>query len=303
MKSFKTISAILDGKWMLDKNWASNHLPLVLMLLQGKEVSFVERSGNEQMEKPFCVDPCTGNRYELYIYNPMSDRMVPNPNIPPNSVGVIPINGPITKYNGSCGIPGGISMATTLMQILKTDNIGSIIQLIDTPGGESCAANNYCAIADAASKPILTYVNGRCASLGMMFASCGKETYLSNELDQMGSIGSYCSFLDFSGYLEKEGIKLHEIYAPQSIDKNKNYKDAIQGDYSAIEEDLRIGVQAFIGYVAQSRNGKAAASIDEWKTGKMFYAKDAIKIGLADGVKPFDQVVSKAAWLAKRNKN
>jgi len=301
--SFKTVSAILDGKWMLDKNWASNHMPMVLLLLQGKEVSFAQRSGNEQTEQPFCIDASTGIQYSLNVYDGRNERMIPNPNIPPNSVGVLPISGPITKYNGSCGIPGGISMASTLMQMLNTENIGSIIQLIDTPGGESGAANNYCAIAEASPKPILTYVNGRCASLGIMFASCGQETYLSNELDQMGSIGSYCSFLDFSGYLEKEGIKLHEVYAPQSIDKNKNYKDAMQGDYSCLEEELEILVDAFINYVAKSRGGKPSDSIKEWNSGKMFFAKDAVKLGLADGIKPFNQVVSKAAWLAKRNKN
>ncbi len=301
--SFKTVSAILRGRWMLEKHWANDHLPLVVMLLKGQSnVSFVERSGSENNPKPFCIDPTTMNKYNMNVYTPMGN-IVPNPNIPPNSVGILPVCGPITKYDGSCGEPGAISLTSSLMDLLKRDNIGSIIQLIDTPGGESRAANSYCSVAGNSKKPILSFVDGMCASLGMYFASASSEVYMSNDLDQMGSIGSYCTLLDFSGYLEEAGIKMHEIYAPQSIDKNKSYRDALTGDYSAIEADLKKCVDSFIEYVAKSRGSKPLEYKNEWNTGKMFYAKDAIKNGLADGVKPFDQVVSKAAWLAKRNKN
>lgn len=287
---------------MLEPQWAHSRLPTIILLLKGGNVSFIERSGNEGIEMPFAVDPKTMNRYPLSTYVP-GVGIAPNPNIPPNSVGVLPITGPITKYNGSCGEPGAIALTTSLMTMLNRDNIGSVIQLIDTPGGEARAASSYCAVADNSKKPILSFVDGMCASLGMYFASASDEVYLSNDLDQVGSIGSYCTLLDFSQYLENEGIKLHEIYAPQSTEKNKDYKDALQGEYSGIQADLKVGVDAFINYVQQSRGGKAASSVDNWKSGKMFYGKDAVKNGLADGVKPFDQVVSKAAWLAKRNKN
>jgi ClpP class serine protease len=66
---------------------------------------------------------------------------------------------------------------------------------------------------------------------------------------------------------------------------------------------LKKHVDAFISFVKNSRGDVASANEKEWNSGKMFYAGDAVKIGLADGVKSFDQVVSKAAWLAKRNKN
>ncbi len=119
-------------------------------------------------------------------------------------------------------------------------------------------------------------------------------------MDQLGSVGSYCTLFDFSGYLELNGIKMIEIYAPQSKDKNKDYRDALKGDTSLIEDDLKIHVDHFISFVKESRGPKAAASVKEWGTGKMFYAKEAVSLGLADGIISFDQVVAKAAWLAKR---
>lgn len=297
-----TLSAILRGRWLIDKQWANDHLPLVLLMLKGQPVSFVDRTGNEGVELPFIIDPATMQRQPMYAYVP-DKGYVPNPNLAPNSVGVIPMSGPMTKYNGDCGEPGMIQRTTWLMDMQRRNNVSAIIQMLDTPGGESRAASTYVSVLNRSNKPVLSYVDGMCASLGMWFASSSDEVYLSNELDEMGSIGSFCTLVDFRGYLEKEGIKLIEIYAPQSTDKNKDWRDAINGDTSLIEADLKKHVDAFISFVKNSRGDVASANEKEWNSGKMFYAGDAVKIGLADGVKSFDQVVSKAAWLAKRNKN
>lgn len=303
-----TISAILRGRWMLDKQWALEHLPMVMLMLQGNNINIggtkdtaIVRSGYEG-EGPFIIDPNTMQRQSMYVYI-SGIGYVQNPNIVPNSVGVIPITGPCTKYNGDCGEPGMIQRNNWLMDMLSRTNVGSIIQLLDTPGGEARAASSYVSMLQRRNKPVLSYADGMVASLGVWFSSASDEFYLSNEMDQVGSIGSYCTLLDFSGYLEKEGIKMLEIYAPQSTDKNGDYRAALAGDTSAIEADLKLHVDAFISHVSRSRGITAAANASAWNTGKMFYAKDSQKIGLSDGVKAFDQVVSKAAWLGKRHKN
>lgn len=301
-----TLSAILRGRWFINKPWADAHVPLIISMLNGNTVSFIERTGNQGVELPFAIDPATMQRYDLNAYNPQNGKMVPNPNIPPNSVGILPITGPVTKYNGDCGEPGAIAKNSWLLDFAQRDNIGSVILLMDTPGGEGRAADTLTATIQKFKKPILSYVDGMCASLGVWYSSASDEVYLGSDMAEVGSVGSYCTLLDFSGYLEQNGIKMTEIYAPQSTDKNKDYRDALAGNTSAIEADLKLHVDAFIKSVANSggntmRSDTARANMSQWSSGKMFYAKDAIKVGLADGIKPLDQVVSKAAWLAKRN--
>lgn len=288
-----TLSAILRGRWFINQAWANAHIPLIIAMLNGNEVSFVQRTGNEQIELPFAVDPSTMERYNL------SDA-------PANSVGILPITGPVTKYNGDCGEPGAIARNAMLLDMAKNQNIGSVVMILDTPGGEARAADTLSNTIRNFKKPILSYVDGMCASLGVWFSSNSNEVYLGSDLFEMGSVGSYCTLLDFSGYLEAQGVKMIEVYAPQSVDKNKDYRDAIAGDTSALEADLKIHVDAFIKSVAAAGGGNnmrsdvAKANIAAWSTGKMFYAKDAVKVGLADGIKPLDQVVAKAAWLSKR---
>lgn len=297
----KIISEILTGSWNINRQWADAHLPLVLALLNGNNpISFVERTGNEGVELPFIVDPVSMQRYPMYAYV-SGQGVVPNPNVPPNSVGIMPMTGPLTYYNGDCGEPGMMQRTNWLMEMNRRDNISAIVQLIDTPGGISTAAPNYVTEMKKSKKPILSYVDHMCASLGMWFASASDETYLGHGFAEMGSVGSYCMLVDFRGALEQKGYKLIEIYAPQSTDKNKPYKDALNGDESLMKEDLAKHVDAFIGHIKQHRQS-SAANEKEWNSGKMFYAEDAVKLGLADGVRPFSQVVSKAAWLAKRKK-
>lgn len=280
---------------MLDRQWAEAHLPLVFAMLEGKPVSFVERTGNEGIEQPFAIDPKTMQRYEWF-----NGR---NPNIPENSVGVIPISGPITKYNVECGAPGSITRNSWMMQMGKRQNIGSVIQMMDTPGGEARAAAGSMQILNSFQKPVLSFIDpgGMAASLGVWHTSGSDETYFADETGQLGSVGSYVTIPDFKKFYESKGLPIHEIYAPQSTDKNGDYREALKGNYDQIEQDLKRHVDQFISFVKTQRP-KAAATEKEWSTGKMFYAGDAVKLGLADGIRSFDQVVSKAAWLAKRNK-
>lgn len=276
---------------MIQPEFAVAHLPLILSMLEGKEVSFIERTGNQGIEQPFIIEPSTMQRREMR-----------SANVAPNSVGVIPISGPVTKYNGDCGEPGMVQRMSWLGEMQRRDNIGSVILLADTPGGEARATTGFSSAIKKFSKPILSYVDGMAASAGVYYTAASDETWFSSKSDEIGSVGSYVMLPDFSGFFEQKGIKIHEIYAPQSVDKNKDYKDALKGDYSAIKADLKSHVNDFISFVKTSRGDKAKASEKEWSSGKMFYAEDAIRLGLGDRVGNFEQAVSKAAWLAKRNK-
>lgn len=298
--SFRTVSAILRGRWLLDKHWAESQLPLVLNLLKG-DIAQVPRSGNQMVELPFAIDPKTMQRYEMYVHTMYGLKA--NPNIPEGSVAVIPTSGPILKYNGDCGEPGSISRIGWLLDAEMRNNISAAVMMIDSPGGQVDGTQSFANAVKSFSKPMLGYVDdGMAASAAMWILSATDEAYTSLESDQVGSIGVYTSLFDFSGWLEMNGMKMHEIYAPQSTDKNADYREALKGNYDLVLEDLKITADTFIKAVRANRGDKAAANQKAWDSGKMFYAKDAASAGLIDGVKSFDQVISKASWLSKRKK-
>jgi protease-4 len=294
------VSAILRGRWLLDKHWAESQLPLVLSLLQGDN-AFVDREGYEETELPFAINPQTMQRHDMYIQTMRG--VVSNPNIPEGSVAVIPVSGPILKYNGGCGEPGSIQRIGWLLDAERRQNISSAVMMIDSPGGQVDGTQSFANAIKGFSKPILGFVDdGLAASAAMWVLSATDEAYASLASDQVGSIGVYTNIIDFRGYFEKNGYKLHEVYAPQSTDKNKDYRNAMEGNYDLVMEDLKVTADNFITAVKTNRGDKAEANVKEWSTGKMFYAKDAANIGLIDGVRSFEQVISKASWLSKRKK-
>lgn len=299
--SFKTVSAILRGRWLLDKQWAESQLPIVLSLLNGSTAQ-IDRQGNEETELPFVVNPATMQRHEMYIETPWG-ALKANPNIPEGSVAIIPVSGPILKYNGGCGEPGSITRISYLLDAERRQNISAAIMMIDSPGGQVDGTQSFANAIKSFSKPILGYVDdGIAASAAMWLLSATDEAYTSLESDMVGSIGVYTTVVDFKGWFEQKGYKIHEIYAPQSTDKNKDYREAIGGNYDLVLEDLKITADTFIKAVKNNRGAKAAENQSLWDAGKMFYAKDAVNAGLIDGIKSFEQVISKAAWLSKRKK-
>lgn len=298
-----TVSAILRGSWLIDTQWANAHLPLFLSMLKGESVGAYSLNNLVSNNKhlPYIVHP-SGKTEPLYLTDEKEGITYNNKTSPQNSVGVLSITGPITKYDGDCGVAGSMSFAETLKDFNQDPNIGSVVLILDTPGGESRAAYDVIHQLSKMNKPVLSFVHGMNASLGMWYSAATTETYLSNDLDQMGSIGSYCSFFDYSNMMESMGIKLHEVYAPQSTDKNKSFRDAMQGDYTALQNELKLSVDKFIQHVA-NRSDKAKKYQKEWETGKMFFAQDAIKFGLADGIMSLYKVISRAAFIAKKNKS
>lgn len=300
--SFQTISAILRGRWLIDRSWVQANMPLILNVIQGKQANF-QRTGFISAERPFIVDPQTMVRYEWAIFDYNSERWVPNSNVPQKSVAVIPITGPILKYNGDCGEPGSVQRIGWVQEVDQRDYLAGAMYIIDSPGGQAEGTASLSAAIKNAKKRSVSYVDdGIAASAAMWLGASSDEFYASMATDMVGSIGVYAQLFDFRGYLEQQGIKMHEIYAPQSTDKNEDYRQALDGNYQLVEEELKVVANEFINSIDKNRGGKASASKNEWSTGKMFYAKDAIKLGLLDGIKPMQEALLRVLTVNRGNK-
>jgi len=233
--------------------------------------------------------------FQVSSYKQFSDA-------PKGSVAVIPIVGPILKYGDICSA-GSIDYADWVKEAAESQNIAAIILKIDSPGGMVDGTQTLVdAIKAAASeKPVVAFVDdGMMASAAMWIGSSAQEIYASQKTDCAGSIGVYTSIIDFKGYWESEGLKIHDIYAPESTEKNLGYKNALEGDYKLIETELSFIAQQFISAVKTNRTGKITS--EEIFKGAMYPADQAITLGLIDGIKSFEQTVLRASELAY-NKN
>lgn len=276
--SFQTASAILRGKWFIQKEWAHANMGLVIRMLKGESVDFGMKRDESLDAKVLSIRSRAsyGSIYRVGYYTDLSK-------IPENSIAMVDIVGPVTKFGDMCSW-GSVDHAETVRRLTKAQNISGIIINVDSPGGEAFGTSMLADTIKEASavKPVIGIIDdGIAASAGYWIVSACTEVYVTKRTDMVGSVGVYCAIADWYGYFESEGLKVHDVYAPQSTDKNKIFQDAIEGNDKPLQAELKVLASEFIDTVKTNRGSRLTS--DEWDTGKMFYTKDAIKIGLIDG--------------------
>ena len=286
--SFRTALAIRRGKWLIDPAWASTQMPLVIRMIKGKQVDFGFKKDVSTL--PTVLSHKAGSIYEVGYHTDLS-------RLPSGSIAMLTIAGAVTKYGDECAY-GSMDHIRTMNRLANSENVKGIILNIDSPGGEAAgtAAFAECIRNVTQIKPVIGLIDdGIAASAGMWIVSACTEIYTTKKTDMVGSIGAYQTIADWYGYMASEGLKVRDIYAPQSTEKNIEYREALKGNDTLLEEELRVLVDDFQSSIRTHRAGKLKS--DEWKAGKMFHTKDAIRIGLIDGQKTLDQVVKRMDQL------
>ena len=207
----------------------------------------------------------------------------------PGTIAVIPFIYPITKYDWWWA--GTQTKAAILQKCFDNQNIVAVIELMDTPGGESRAPECYVKVKEGRNKPVYTVVDGLCASAGYWLASGSDAIYTTSILDMIGSIGTMVTWYDFRKYFEEMGIKLNEVYATLSHKKNHEYREAIKGNFKPLIAHLDHFNDHFISEVERMRGDKIN---DREKVihGQLHFSEDAQAAGLTDGYKDINVLIS-----------
>lgn len=303
--SFSTASALLRGAWLIQPEYAKAHLPIVAQMLKTAvnpqasataDSSAIYKLRNQQRTKAdmpvkrFCT--AASNVYSVSPYTSL-DR------VPFNTIAIVDIIGPVLKYGDLCSY-GTVEYADLLNRMAASEKVNAIILNIDSPGGQAAGTALFAETIRAVSKtkPVIAVVqDGIAASAAMWIASAAREIYLTRPTDEVGSIGAYQLLYDYAGMLEQLGVVEHLIMAPQSEDKIKDYLDALKGDYTLIQDDLKFLVDDFIKAVKTGRGQRLKTGDENIFTGKMYRAADALKLGLIDGIKPLASVIKRVEQL------
>ncbi len=294
--AYRTLSAILRGKWLIEKKFAISQLPLVQTMLEGKSVHLVSDKQTDNPyytnlsdhygEKPLIALVGTGSTFKAVRYKSFDEA-------PEGSIALIPVTGPIMKYGGECGEPGSTHMTDWVKQASNSSKISGIIIRIDSPGGMVDGTATLAQAIKTSGKPTVAFVDdGLMASAAMWIGSATDEIFASQPTDMIGSIGVYTTLYDFEEWFKQRGIKVHEVYAPQSTEKNLDYKKGLEGDYSLIENDIKFICDEFIDTVKSNRGSRINTQSGDPFKGALYFAQEATQIGLIDGIKSFDEVVS-----------
>ena len=99
-------------------------------------------------------------------------------------------------------------------------------------------------------------------------------------------------------------IKFMTFSIPESTEKNGPFIEAMEKDNDKLmEQELSFIAQEFISTVKTNRAGKINLSAGDPFKGKLFYAQEAIEVGLIDKIGSFEVAVQTARELTKKNQS
>nr|WP_294897808.1 S49 family peptidase [uncultured Pedobacter sp.] len=205
--------------------------------------------------------------------------------MPEGSIAMFSISGTLLKYGTWCSY-GTEEIGAILMEAADHPNISGALFIVDSGGGGVNAVAPLTQAIEkfkANKKPTLALCDAA-YSAAYWFACACDHIMADNTISAgFGSIGVMCSWVDYTDYYEKLGIKEISVYAPESTEKNKSVILAREGKFDELKiEELSPLAQNFIAMVKENRpmlkdDGKVLK-------GKTYLASKALEIGLIDSI-------------------
>jgi ClpP class serine protease len=209
-------------------------------------------------------------------------------------IGLINLNGPITK-NGGQSTNGTKKLSNTMLQLSNDKRIKGFIIMTDSGGGATGAVQ---LMQDAINqvkktKPVYALVEkgGMAGSAAYGIISAASKIFSEDEMNIVGSVGTMIQFSGApNGTVDSNGDKQITLYATKSTSKNKGFEEAINNDnYDVLINELLDPInENFIANVLSNRPQLKSSNFDN---GHTVFSKDAIGTFI-DGIASFDEVVS-----------
>lgn len=276
------LAEILSGPWLISTERSAAYASVLLSLIKGEIIFEGDSSLARERNRPYILAGSGGENQRLGF----SDT-----EIPAGSVAVIPIRSEILKYDQPCGPRGTQSLLNDVKAADQNPNIKSIVLVIDSPGGQVAGTDLLAEAIKNSSTPVVAFVDGLAASAAYWIISGANKIIASSDLDRIGSIGTMMMVEDLQPALEQMGVKFHEVYATLSVDKNRDFNQVLDGKYDSYRENVLDVINSkFLDSIRSNR-----PSVDESTlTGRIFFAPQAIELGLIDEIGSFEKALEVA---------
>lgn len=281
------LTEILSGPWLINTERSAAYAAFLISLIKGERFFEGDSSLARERNRPYVIAG-TGDQKQRYGFS--------DDGIPAGSVAVIPIRSEILKYDQPCGPRGTQSLLSDVKTAEQDPNIMSMVLVVDSPGGQVTGTDLLAEAISSSTKPVIAFIDGLAASAAYWIIAGADKIIASSDLDRIGSIGTMLMVEDLRPALEQSGVKFHEVYASLSTDKNAEFNEVLEGKYENYRENvLDVINQKFLASIRSNR-----PQVDEYAlTGKIFFASDAIKMGLVDEIGSFDSALELAFQLGK----
>ena len=220
-------------------------------------------------------------------------------------VAVIPLRGTITPrgsfFSLLFGGGGGLqAFRDQFRQAMADGNVSAVVLDIDSPGGLIDLVQETADEVRGArgGKPIVAIANTCCASAAYWIGSQADE-FVITPSGQAGSIGVFMVHEDISRLEAAMGIKTTIISAGEHKTDGNPYEPLSKSAKQAFQNEVDDLYAMFTDAVAAGRGVTAQAVRAGYGRGRSVLAEEAVRIGLADRVETFEQVMSRLGGMTK----
>ena len=202
-------------------------------------------------------------------------------NVPHGSIAHLKLSG-VMRTQSSISSPGVDSLARDMRAAYNNPKIAGVIVEGTSGGGESMAGNVLKSAFSEKNKPTVMWGH-LLASAAFRAATGADEIIMSSPQAEAGSIGTMIS-MDMKE-LNKFRERFTEFYGTDAPNKNGDFRRAMAGDFTAIQERVDALTREFHKEIKRDRPLQGdAAMIKETLSGAMFNAVEAKRRGLVDAI-------------------
>lgn len=271
MSFHRFLSEINSSVWLLDPRQSSNYKKILDTILSGGFVGENKVELKANMSREHMLQ--TGL---VWIMN--------------ENVAVVNFVGALTKNGGPCSY-GALDIEEIIMEFNADPNIKGFIGFFDGPGGSADAYPVFQRSASKLTKPMVGLIDQADSLHYWTAVTYCERLIMTNDLTaEVGSVGALISF-------DKEMKDIIIVTAPESYDKAADFIAAQKDDHLLLKEKLSVLAKSFMNSVKKLRPNIP----DEALHGKVYGAKEAIKLGMVDSMGDIDKAYSTVLTLAKLN--
>lgn len=179
----------------------------------------------------------------------------------------------------------------------QNPNIEGILLEVNTGGGESTAGSMLQSVIAESPKAVVTWAHFM-GSAGVRATLPSDEIIAASEGAEIGSIGTFITIpREFSNWYNASYV---DLYADKAKNKNRPFRKMLGGDLGDLKDYINRSNEYFLQEVAQYRPLKG--DVENTLSGEMFFAKDAKRRGLIDGIGSYNYALSRLQANANRRK-
>lgn len=284
------------GQLEIDFNFGSRqlarYLEEIMLLESGVEFEDLGIKERRYACKPRFLEVSGGklvNRFDL---------MYGEDKPPENSIALLQLRG-VMRAESSLSTPGIDSLVNAMRVAYSEKNIMGIIVETATGGGESDAGMIFQSAVSEKNKPVVCFGH-LVASAGYRALAGADEIIASSEGAEFGSIGTMLS-ID-QKFLNKVRKRYMDFYGEGSPGKNEEFRKAIAGDYSQLQNLVNEKTKSFQEQIIKLRGLEWRTDAQNTVSGKIFPAIEAKNRGLVDIIGNMNLAVARVRSLAKNYK-